>query len=159
MTSEARSSAGSSRPRRPLPRLTGLTGEWYRWLTGHELRFQRCNDCARWRHVPRELCPGCGGSDWSWQPSEGRGTVYSWTTTRRPLHPAFADTPFSQVVVELAEGPRVLSTVLDVASADLQIGMPVSVVFDDVTPEVTLPRFVRRHRPDRLSPDEGGSAT
>ena len=131
-------------PPRPLPRLTGLTGEWYGWLTRHELRFQRCTSCGRWRHVPRELCPECHDAGWSWQPCSGRGRVYSWTTTHRPLHPAFTDTPFAQVVVELDEGPRVLSSVVDVAPADLEVGMALTVCFDDVTPEVTLPRFRRR---------------
>lgn len=128
---------------RPLPRLVGLTGEWYGWLKRHELRFQRCTDCARWRHLPRELCPGCSSGEWSWQPSSGRGTVYTWSTTNRPLHPAFPDTPFAQVVVELDEGPRVMTWVIDVAASALEIGMPVGVVFDDVTPAVTLAKFRR----------------
>lgn len=127
----------------PLPRLTGLTGEWYGWLARHELRFQHCTGCARWRHVPRELCPDCGGPEWSWQPVSGRGTVYTWSVTHRPLHPSFPETPFAQVVVELAEGPRVLSTVVDVAPDELEIGLPVTVRFDQVTDEVVLPRFQR----------------
>lgn len=120
---------------RPLPRLAGLTGEWYGWLNRHELRFQRCAGCLRWRHLPRELCPGCGGADWSWEASSGHGTVYTWSTTHRPMHPAFPDTPFAQVVVELAEGPRVLSTIIDVAVDALEVGLHVVVRFDDVTPE------------------------
>jgi len=129
--------------RTPLPRLTGLTAGWYGWLARHELRFQRCTGCGRWRHVPRELCPDCGGQEWSWEPSCGRGTVYSWSTTHRRLHPAFPDVPFAQVVVELREGPRVLSSVVDATPDELEIGMPVTVRFDDVADEVTLPRFQR----------------
>jgi uncharacterized OB-fold protein len=131
----------------PLPKPTGLTGEWYGWLARHELRFQRCADCGRWRHVPRELCPDCGSASWNWDRSSGRGTVFTWSVTHRPLHPAFADTPFAQVVVELAEGPRVLSSVVDVPCDELAIGLPVTVCFHDLTEQVTLPRF-------RLTPSD-----
>jgi hypothetical protein len=143
----------------PLPRLTGLTGEWYGWLARHELRFQRCTDCGRWRHVPRELCPDCGSAGWSWQPSSGRGTVHTWSITHRALHPAFPDTPFAQVVVELVEGPRVLSTVVDVAPDQLEIGMPVIVEFHRVTDEVTLPRFAPAPHPHRPSDEPCPSAS
>jgi hypothetical protein len=129
----------------PLPRLRGLVAEWYGWLKRHELRFQRCAGCERWRHVPREVCPGCGSTDWSWRPSSGRGTVYTWTTTYRSLHPSWVQTPFAQVVVELEEGPRVMTSVVDRTPDELRIGMAVEVVFDDVTPEVTLAKF--RSRP------------
>lgn len=127
--------------RLPLPRLRGLTADWYGWLKRHELRFQRCGGCERWRHVPREVCPGCGSTEWSWQRSDGRGRVYSWTTIYRSLHPDFLDTPYAAVVVEMAEGPRVMTGIVDRDHDELEIDMPVEVVFDDVTAEVTLPKF------------------
>jgi uncharacterized OB-fold protein len=130
--------------RKPLPALRGVTAEWYGWLSKHELRFQRCTECQLWRHVPRELCPHCGSQGWEWARSQGRGTVFTWTTTYRPLHPAFVETPFAQVVVELDEGPRMITEVVDVAADALEIGMRVVVVFDEVTPEVTLAKF-RQH--------------
>jgi uncharacterized OB-fold protein len=61
------------------------------------------------------------------------------------LHPAFReDTPFAPTVVELEEGVRLLSRVVDCPPDQLEIGMPVEVVFDDVTPELSLPKFRRR---------------
>ncbi len=125
----------------PLPRLRGLTAQWYDWIKQHELRFQRCDHCERWRHVPREVCPGCGSVDWAWQPSSGKGRIYSWTTVYRSLHPDFQDTPYAAVVVELEEGPRVMTWIVDRGPDDLEIDMPVRVVYDDVTPEVTLAKF------------------
>lgn len=125
----------------PRPRLTGLTGEFYGWLRRHELRFQRCSGCGRFRHVPRELCPECGSDGWEWAPSNGRGTVFTWTTTYRALHPAFTDVPFTQVVVELEEGPRMITSVEGVGEDELRIGMPVEVTFDDVDDELTFARF------------------
>lgn len=128
----------------PLPELAGLHGEFYAHCKQHELRFQKCSDCGAWRHVPRELCASCGSWDWSWEASSGRGTIYTWTVVERPLHPQFAEAcPYAPVVVELEEGVRLLSQVVDVAPDALEIGMAVEVVFDDVTDEVTLPRFQR----------------
>jgi uncharacterized protein len=67
--------------------------------------------------------------------------VFTWATTYRALHPAFTDVPFTQVVVELEEGPRMVTSVEGVGEDDLAIGMPVEVVFDDVDDELTLARF------------------
>jgi hypothetical protein len=128
---------------KPLPVLDGLAGEFYAWCRRHELRFQRCTGCGAWRHVPREMCARCGSWQWEWTRSRGRGTVFTWTVVGRALHPAFtADVPLAPVVVEMEEGVRLLSQV-DCPPDELSIGMPVEVVFDDVTSEVTLPRFRR----------------
>lgn len=127
---------------KPLPQLTGYTGDWYAYVKKHELRFQRCTGCGRWRHVPREYCAKCGSDAFEWAKSSGRGKIFTWTTTVRPLHPAFVtDVPYSGVVVELEEGPRVMTCVTDVAPDDLAMDMPVQVWFDDVTDEVTLAKF------------------
>ncbi len=132
---------------KPLPVLEGLTEEFYGWCRKGELRFQRCTECSAWRHVPREMCPECGSTDWDWQKSSGRGVVFTWTVAARPLHPAFAGAaPYAPVVVEMEEGVRVLSEVIDCPPGDLAIDMPVEVVFDAVTPDVTLPKFKRIHR-------------
>ena len=129
---------------KPLPVLQGLAGEFYGWCAKDELRFQRCTGCRAWRHVPREMCAGCGSMQWEWAPSSGRGRVFTWTTTAVPLHPAFKDAaPYAAVVVEMDEGVRIVSEVTDCAPEALEFDMPVEVVFDPVTPEVTLPKFRR----------------
>ena len=131
----------------PLPTLAGLAGEFYGWCKRHELRFQRCKACGAWRHVPRELCAACGSWDWEWAPSSGRGRVYTWTVTVRAMHPAFQHAvPYAPVVVEMEEGVRILSRVTDCPPDALEVGMPVTVAFDDVTPDVTLPTFRRATR-------------
>jgi uncharacterized OB-fold protein len=124
--------------------LEGLTGEFYGWCTKGELRFQKCSDCGAWRHVPREMCPDCGSTEWDWQKSSGAGKVFTWTVAERPLHPAFADAaPYAPVVVEMEEGVRVLTEIVDCPPSELKIDMPVEVVFDAVTDGVTLPKFRR----------------
>jgi len=128
----------------PLPELEGLTKEFYDFCRQGALHFQRCTDCNAWRHVPREMCPECGSWDWAWAPSTGRGKIFSWTVVARALHAAFQDdAPYAPVIVEMDEGVRLLSQVTDVAPDELEIDMPVEVVFDAVTPEITLPRFRR----------------
>jgi uncharacterized OB-fold protein len=127
---------------RPLPRRRGMAGEFYQFCKQHELRFQRCTDCGTWRHVPRDMCAKCGSFNWEWAKSSGKGQVFSWTTAMQPMLPQFADlVPYSPVVIEMEEGVRLVSWLVDVPQEDLQLGLPVEVVFDDVTPEVTLPKF------------------
>jgi uncharacterized OB-fold protein len=129
---------------KPLPSMTGLAGEFYGWCRAEELRFQRCSDCGAWRHVPREMCAGCGSMKWEWQRSSGRGRVFTWTTTAMPLHPAFKDAvPYATVVVEMDEGVRIVSELVDCRPEEIAIDMPVRVVFDAVTDAVTLPKFRR----------------
>lgn len=129
---------------RPLPQLTGLSAEFYGFCKAHELHFQRCAACATWRHVPRERCGACGAADFRWEPSSGRGRVYTWIVANRSMHPAFAsDPPQVPVVVEMDEGVRLVTQVVDCPPQELAIGMPVEVVYDDVTEDVTLPKFRR----------------
>jgi uncharacterized OB-fold protein len=91
------------------------------------------------------MCAKCGSFKWNWTPSSGKGTLFSWTTATQPMMPQFAESvPYSPVVVELEEGVRMVTWLVDVKPDELQLGMPLQVAFDDVTPEVTLPKFKRR---------------
>jgi uncharacterized OB-fold protein len=129
---------------RLLPPMRGLAHDFYSYCKQHELRFQKCSQCGQWRHVPREMCPACGCFDYEWTKSSGRGQVFSWAITDQPMLPQFADAvPYATTIVELQEGVRMASWVVGVLPGELSIGMPVEVVFDDVTSEVTLPKFRR----------------
>jgi uncharacterized OB-fold protein len=129
----------------PLPRMRGPAAEFYKFCKAHELRFQRCTDCGTWRHIPRDMCAKCGSFNFEWARSSGKGAVFSWTVVAQPMLPQFASlVPYAPAVIELEEGVRMVSWVTDVTPDDLALGMPVEVVFDDVTPEATLPKFRRR---------------
>jgi uncharacterized OB-fold protein len=124
--------------------MRGLAQDFYSWCKQHELRFQKCSGCGRWRHVPREMCADCGSFDYEWAKSSGKGKVYSWAITDQPMLSQFADAvPYATVIVELEEGVRMATWVVDVSPTELTIGLPVEVVFDDVTSGVTLPKFRR----------------
>jgi uncharacterized OB-fold protein len=130
--------------RLPLPHAAGRAAEFYDFCKRHELRFQRCTGCGAWRHVPRDMCAKCGSFEWEWARSSGKGKLFSWTTAVQPMMPQFKDlVPYSPAIVELEEGVRIVSWVTDVKPDELTLGMPLEVTFDDVTPNVTLPKFRR----------------
>jgi uncharacterized OB-fold protein len=129
--------------RRPLPEPDdALVGAFWEHCSRGELRFQRCDDCGTWRHLPRVLCARCRSAKWSWERSSGRGTIFSWTVTHQRLVRDFPDpVPYAVVVVELEEGVRMVSGIRDVEPASLTLDLPVEVVFETVDEGVKLPFF------------------
>jgi uncharacterized OB-fold protein len=128
----------------PTPRVGGYSAEFYKFCKDHELRFQRCTGCGAWRHIPRDMCAKCGSFEFEWARSKGRGKVFSWTTAHQPMMAQFAaHIPYSPVIVELDEGVRMVTWLTGVKPEELELAMPVEVVFDDVTPDVSLPKFRR----------------
>jgi uncharacterized OB-fold protein len=128
--------------RKPLPRIDEESRGFWEALARHELYFQRCRDCGTKRFYPRPLCPACLSSATEWVRASGRGTVYSFTVTNQNQAPGFREElPYALAIVELAEGPRLMTNIVGWAPDAVRIGMAVEVVFDDVTPEVTLAKF------------------
>ncbi len=113
-------------------------------LRAGELRIQRCTACDSLRHAPQPMCLKCRATDHEWALMSGRGEVYSYVVTHQPTNPAFRDkTPFATVLIQLEEGPRLVSNLIDVAPDHIEIGLPVEVVFHPVTDDITLPLFRR----------------
>ena len=130
---------------RPLPEITPAMAPFFEAARRHELVVQRCRGCGALRFPARDLCSRCLTRDAEWAPVSGRGTVFSFAIMHQVYHPGFANAvPYVVVVVELEEGARLLSNVVDCPAREIAIGMPVEVVFEDVTAEVTLPKFRRR---------------
>src|SRR6185503_8558634 len=125
-----------------LPRVDEESRGWWEALARHELYFQRCGSCGTKRLYPRAVCPTCLSSAVEWVRASGQGTVYSFTVTHQNQAPGFREElPYVLAVVELAEGPRLMTNVVGCAPGAVRIGMAVDVVFEDVTPEITLPKF------------------
>jgi uncharacterized OB-fold protein len=128
--------------RKPLPHVDEESRGFWEALARHELYFQRCRACGTKRFYPRALCPACLSSATEWVRASGRGTVYSFTVTYQNQAPGFREElPYVLAIVELEEGVRMMTNVVGCAPEAVRVGMPVEVVFEDVTPEVTLPKF------------------
>ena len=127
---------------KPLPRPTEDSAPY--WESAHkgELSMQRCSECGHVRFPPSVLCARCLSERHEWIKLSGRGTVFSWIVVHQSQHPAFnADTPYNVTIVELEEGPRLHTHIVECPSDQIRIGMPVEVVFDRINDEVTLPKF------------------
>jgi uncharacterized OB-fold protein len=128
--------------KKPLPRVDEESRGYWEALARHELYFQRCRECGTKRFPPRAVCPVCLSSATEWVRASGKGTVYSFTVTHQNHAPGFRESlPYVLAVVELAEGPRMMTNVVGCAPDDVRVGMAVEVEFEDVTPEVTLAKF------------------
>jgi len=127
----------------PLPVPTPETRPFWEAARRHELQIQACRACGTYLFFPRALCPRCFAADLEWRRVSGRGTLHTFTIVERGQRGFPLATPYVLAVVELAEGPRMMTNLVGIEPdpATVRIGMPVEVVFDDVTPEVTLPRF------------------
>jgi uncharacterized OB-fold protein len=129
-------------PARPLPEKSPEMAPFWEAARRHALVVQRCRGCGALRFPARDICSRCLARESEWAPVSGRGRLFSFAVMHQVYHPGFADAvPYAVVVVELEEGARLVSNVVGCAPADLRIGMPLEVVFEDLTPEVTLPKF------------------
>lgn len=127
---------------KPLPRPSEDSAPYWEAAQRGELRLQRCGQCGHVRFPPALLCARCLSEEAEWARLSGRGTVYSWIIVHQSQHPAFnADTPYNVAIVELEEGPRLHTNLVQCRNEEIYIGMPVEVVFEAVNAEVTLPKF------------------
>lgn len=126
----------------PGPTVTPVSSRFWEAAGRGRLELQRCGDCGLLFHYPRTNCPRCWSATLAWEAVSGRGTVKTFTVIHRAGHPAWQRrTPFVAALIELAEGPTLLSNVVDVPPAEVTVGMPVRIVFRLVD-GVTLPQFV-----------------
>ncbi len=127
---------------RALPHIDEENRPWWEALKRHELYVQKCRDCAAVRYHPRALCAQCLSSATQWLRCSGKGKVYTFTVTYQNQAAGFRDSlPYVMAYVELAEGAKMLTNLVDCKPEEVKIGMPVEVVYEDVTPEVTLAKF------------------
>ena len=129
-------------PRRPMPRINKLNTPFWEAAKRHELHIQRCKECENRWFPPASRCPQCLSTAYEWAPASGRGKVWSWIVMWQRYFPAFEERiPYNVAYVELDEGPRLMTNIVDCSEADLRCALPVEVVFENVTDEITLPVF------------------
>jgi uncharacterized protein len=131
-------------PNRPLPEATPETREFWDGARRHELRIQRCRSCGKAYFFPRPFCPHCSSKDVEWFTASGRGKLHTYVINHRPP-PGFRDAaPYVIAIVELEEGPRMMTNVIGVEPAPeyLPADMPLEVTWEhQQSDDVTLPLF------------------
>jgi uncharacterized OB-fold protein len=115
---------------------------WWQAASEHRLVVQRCSSCGRTRLPPAPLCPECRATESDWKELPGRGEVYTYTVVHRPIA-AGQELPYLIAVIALEEagGVRIISNLVGVEPGRVEIGMPVELVWEDMSAELALPRF------------------
>lgn len=130
-------------PKRPVPEPTPETAEFWAGARRGELRIQRCNACGKAYFFPRPFCPNCSSKDVAWFTASGKGKLYSYVINHRPAY-GFQDyTPYVIAVVQLDEGPRMMTNITGVEPTPehLPIDLPVEVTWEKQNDTITLPIF------------------
>ena len=128
---------------RPVPQPDDDSREFYEAARRHELMLMRCRSCGAYRLPSRPRCPDCWSTDTEWTRASGRGTLYSFGLMHQKFPGFEAETPYQYAIVELAEGPRIVSNVVGVPGEEVRVDMPLQAVFDDVSDDATLIRFTK----------------
>lgn len=132
----------STKMQKPLPGRDELNKPFWEAARRHELVLQHCPSCGSYRYPAGLNCSECLSDKLEWKKVSGRGIVYTWTVFHRAYHPSFVnEVPYAVVAVELEEGPRMITNLLDCKLNDIIIGLPVEVVFEDANQEISLPKF------------------
>ena len=130
-----------SKPK-PVPRPAPESAPYWEAAKQHKFEIPHCNACGHYWFPPSASCPQCLSTDFAFTPVSGKGKVYSFVTFHRVYHPAFEqEVPYVVALVELEEGPRLLTHIVGVPVEQVTCEMPVKVVFDDVGDGVSVPKF------------------
>jgi hypothetical protein len=125
---------------RQAPLVTDDSAVFWDAAAEHRLVAQRCGRCATLRHPPRPMCPRCHSLEIDVVELSGRGTLYSFAILHHPQHPAF-EYPVVAALVDLDEGVRVVSNLVDVDPQNVEIGMPLEVTYAATADERAVPVF------------------
>jgi hypothetical protein len=127
-----------------LPVEDAISAVWFDGIKNGKLLLQRDPVSGRYQYYPRAHVVGAPDREPEWVEASGAATLHSFTIVRRSVHPQFASfTPFTLAIVELAEGPRMTSWIVDVAEEELCCDMSLTVVFREIHPGLIMPCFTK----------------
>jgi uncharacterized OB-fold protein len=126
-----------------LPPDTELSRPFWEGCSESQLRLQHCSDCDRFQFYPRIVCSHCDSDSLSWRAVSGRGSVASFTIVRRGISRAY-EAPYVVALIDLEEGPRMMSNVVDCEPESVAVGDAVDVKFEAWSSDHTLPVFSKR---------------
>jgi uncharacterized OB-fold protein len=126
-----------------LPAPDDETAPFWAAARDRRLLIKRCGDCGAAHHYPRPFCPRCWSTNVSWEEASGDAVLYTWSVVHQNDLPPFPErVPYVAAVVDLAEGPRMMTTVVECDPTSLTVGMALRVTYEDRTDDVTVPVFV-----------------
>jgi uncharacterized OB-fold protein len=127
---------------KPLPKPNADTKPFWDGCRNHQLTFQKCKDCGHVRWPASIICPKCYSQETQWIVAGGKGKIFSFVVYHQPFHPAFKEAlPYVVAVVELEEGPHILSNIVECIHHQLKCDMAVKISWQDVTEGICLPVF------------------
>lgn len=127
---------------KPLPQPNADTRPFWDGCKEHQLRFQKCGNCGHVRWPPAIICPMCHSRETEWIVASGRGKTYTFAVSHHAFHKAFEnDIPYVVAIVELEEGPHLLTNIVGCSPEEVRCDMPVEVTWEDITREFSLPKF------------------
>jgi len=127
---------------KPLPVIQPWSKKFWEAAHQHRLIMQKCNDCGKLVFYPRKFCPECWSANLGWTDVSGKAKVRTFTITMAGVEQAFMpDLPYVLAVVDLEEGIRMMTNIVDCRPEEVKIGMDVEVTFRDCTEEISLPVF------------------
>jgi uncharacterized protein len=130
--------------KKPVPAPDADSDAFWRGLRDGVLLLQHCTDCSHVQYYQQAICRKCGGGNLSHRPASGRGKVHSFSVVHRAPGPAFkADLPYAVLLIDLEEGPRMISAYTGGKPEEVTFDMDVVLVCEPINQDVTLPRFRR----------------
>lgn len=131
-----------SAPRYDLPTPEGDTLAWWEAARQGRLLLRHCGDCGAVTYYPRPFCPRCWSENVDWQEACGRGTLYSWSVIYSNDQPPFRDrVPYVAAMVDLEEGPRMMTNVVDCEFDRLRVDMALRLEFLEISEDYSIPVF------------------
>ena len=127
---------------KPIPAPDAASAEFFAGAARGKLVVQRCKECGVWRFQARVRCDACRSAEAEWAETSGRAVLVSHARVHQKYHPAFeAELPYNIAVVELAEGPRMLTNLVDIEGVALKAGLELEVTFAEAGEGVWIPKF------------------
>lgn len=129
-------------PSKPIPQPDDASRPFFDGAQRGALMIERCTACGAYLAPGSRACTECLSEALEWVAASGRATLFTFAIMHQRYHPGFADAlPYNIAVVELAEGPRLNTTIVGVANDALRVGMPLAVTFEGLGEGIVLPKF------------------
>ncbi|SFD43190.1 hypothetical protein SAMN05216238_101310 [Lentibacillus persicus] len=126
-----------------FPGPTIETERYWQGCKDHELLIQWCHQCGHYQFYPRMMCTVCMSKDLDWIKALGKGKVKTYTIVHRAISKAYAkEAPYTVAIIELSEGPTMMSNIIGCQPEDVKVGQEVKVTFEDWSEKITVPKFV-----------------